>query len=99
MEDGNQFLTSHGLNLEMLSELDQSTKEEYKLLFTPLTIVINENGVDEKVWLGAFSSETREDVTRYFGISLSEMPNLNGQETSVNFKPERPLDFVNSINP
>ncbi len=98
MEEGNQFLTSHGLNLEMLSDLETSTKEEYKLFFTPLTIVINENGVVEKVWLGAFNSETRKDVERYFGISLVDMPNLNGQETSVNISPERLLDSVNSIN-
>jgi hypothetical protein len=98
VNDGSQFLTSNGLNFETLSNLDPSTKEAYKLFFTPLTIVIDENGIVEKVWPGAFSSEMKEDVARYFGISLVDIPNLNGQETSANIKAERLLDSVNSIN-
>lgn len=66
----NSFLTSNGLKVDALVDLDAETREAYKLFVTPLTIVVDNNGKVERIWPGAFSKEAKDDVEKYFDISV-----------------------------
>lgn len=63
------FLTSQGLSLETLVDVDAATSEAYKLTLTPQTIVIDNNGKVERIWPGTFGKETKLEVEKYFGVS------------------------------
>jgi peroxiredoxin len=65
------FLKAKELRLETFADLDARTKEAYKLSITPLTIVIDHNGVVEKIWPGIFNQEAKTDVENYFGIAVA----------------------------
>ena len=66
----NSFLSSNGLNLEALVDIDAETRAAYKFSLTPLTIVIDNTGKVEKVWPGAFNQQSKQEVEKYFGISV-----------------------------
>ncbi len=56
--------------LPLISEPDINDRLEYRLFDTPQTIVVDEDGQVEKVWLGAMSGPMQREVESYFGISL-----------------------------
>ncbi|HMO82183.1 MAG TPA: hypothetical protein PKD24_15450 [Pyrinomonadaceae bacterium] len=57
------------LKIETFVDLDTNTKEAYKLFVTATTLVIDKAGKVEKIWVGAFNSETKSSVEEYFDIS------------------------------
>jgi peroxiredoxin len=58
-----------GLPLRVLFSEDDVLRE-YKLGATPLTLVVNENGIVEKVWPGLWSRVMIAEVNSYFGSAL-----------------------------
>jgi peroxiredoxin len=64
------FLGSSGLDIETFVDIDNETREGYKLSLAPQTIVIDSRGRVERIWPGNFSQETKQEVERYFGISV-----------------------------
>lgn len=68
----NAFLASNGLSLQSFIEIDAETTKAFKLTITPQTIVVGSDGKVEKVWPGAFNSETKAEVEKYFGISVMD---------------------------
>ncbi|MBC8028917.1 MAG: TlpA family protein disulfide reductase [Pyrinomonadaceae bacterium] len=66
----NSFLTSNGLSLDTLVDIDVETRGAYKLSLTPLTIVIDNHGKVEKIWPGAFNQQSKQEVEKYFGFSV-----------------------------
>lgn len=56
--------------LPLIAEPDINDRLEYRLFDTPQTIVVDEDGQVEKVWLGAMSGPMQQEVESYFGISL-----------------------------
>jgi peroxiredoxin len=66
-----EFLKSHGIDLEVLADVDAETRRAYRLNLTPLTIVMDSGGNVERVWPGVFK-ESKPEVERYFGISLMD---------------------------
>jgi peroxiredoxin len=69
----NSFLTSNGLRLETLVDIDAETRAAYKFSMTPLTIVIDSKGNVERIWPGAFNQQGKQEVEKYFGISLDDV--------------------------
>lgn len=66
------FLTTYGLQSEVLTNLSSQTRAAYQLSLTPLTIVVNAQGKVEKIWPGAFNDEMKSEAERYFGVSLTD---------------------------
>jgi len=55
--------------------MDVSTMEikdaaKWKLQETPVTVVIDKNGVVEKVWVGNWNESAKDSVQEYFGVKL-----------------------------
>ena len=66
--------------LPLIAEPDVNDRIEYRLFDTPQTIVVDEDGQVEKVWLGAMSGQMQQDVESYFGISL---PGITDEPTGL----------------
>ena len=61
----NAFLKTNDLDLESFAGLDSAFKNRYGLHETPLTILINQSGDIEKVWVGLPDNGTAEDARNY----------------------------------
>lgn len=56
--------------LPLIAEPEPNDRLQYRLFDTPQTIVINRQGIVEKLWLGAMSGPALADVESYFGVTL-----------------------------
>lgn len=66
-----EFVREHGLGkAEVIVEPDPRDLLTYKLQLTPQTILVDSNGVVKKNWMGAFSSEGRQEIESTLGIHL-----------------------------
>ena len=63
-----QYPSLNGLPTIAEPHLDDRLR--YRLFDTPQTIVIDGEGVVEKVWLGAFGGRLQQDVEAYFDVVL-----------------------------
>ena len=50
--------------------LDDDFLEKNKLVTTPLTVILSEHGIVEKVWFGLWSTKIVADVNATFGTSI-----------------------------
>lgn len=72
-----QYLVSNGVIQDFPNRtpkiifLDDESLEKNKLVTTPLTVVLNEEGVVEKVWFGLWNPKIVKDVNRTLGTSIS----------------------------
>lgn len=56
--------------LPLIAEPEPNDRLQYRLFDTPQTIVVNRQGVVEKLWLGAMSGSALAEVESYFGVAL-----------------------------
>ena len=71
----NEYMKSAGyLNTKKLAKSlfsDSETLQKYKLNGTPATLVIDENGIVEKVWTGLWDKTKIAEVEAYFRITIN----------------------------
>jgi hypothetical protein len=46
--------------------------QKAKLLATPVTVVVNNKGIVEKVWTGMWQSNDINSASKYFALNFSE---------------------------
>lgn len=59
------------MNSSLLStvQITPTIEKDYKLSFTPTTIVINDDGVVEKIWIGKWDAKVKKEAYSYFNLS------------------------------
>ncbi len=73
-EGAQEFLDAHRIQgLPVIAELDPRTRVEYKLSSTPQTIVIDDRGKVERIWVGALTGSSKSEAERYFRVELPEL--------------------------
>ncbi len=70
-----QYQAMSGMPMIVDPHLDDRLR--YRLFDTPQTIVIDSNGVVEKIWLGALGGRLQQDVESYFDLALPGVSNLS----------------------
>lgn len=60
--------------MPVIADLEIQGRLDYKLLDTPQTLVIDDHGRVEKVWVGALSGSRRTEAERFFGTTLPGLP-------------------------
>lgn len=53
--------------------IDAEDAQEAKLLVTPITIVVDNKGVVEKVWAGMWQTKDIDSASKYFALNFSEI--------------------------
>ncbi len=56
--------------LPIIADLHLEDRLRFRLFDTPQTIVIDSDGVVEKIWLGALGGRMKQDAESYFGVTL-----------------------------
>ena len=49
-------------------KLPQNIEKEYKLSLTPTTVIISENGIVEKIWVGKWDDKTKKEAYSYLNL-------------------------------
>jgi peroxiredoxin len=57
--------------LEVLS-IPPDAAQRYKFIMTPITLVINQNGVVERAWTGMWKDNSLASASKYFALNLAE---------------------------
>jgi hypothetical protein len=65
-----QYLAEHGVNLEVVEGVSESTAEAYKLNGTPQTVVASIEGIVTHEWRGAFTPRIERQLEELFGVTL-----------------------------
>ena len=66
-----EFAARHRLSdILIIAKPDSSAREQYGLGFVPQTVVVNNDGVVEKVWPGALGTARRAELERYLGLGV-----------------------------
>jgi hypothetical protein len=73
-QDLSDYLAERPTAAQVFMEPSSDTVKTYGLGATPTTIVLNANGVVERVWVGAFTGTTRTEVEELFGVRLPDIP-------------------------
>ncbi|MEM7583644.1 MAG: redoxin domain-containing protein [Acidobacteriota bacterium] len=63
--------------MPMIADPHLDDRLRYRLYDTPQTIVIDSNGVVEKIWLGALGGRVQQDVEAYFALALPGVSDLS----------------------
>jgi peroxiredoxin len=66
---GQQKLT----DIPIISEVDPKSRVSYEMNVTPQTILINSDGVVEKLWIGVLSPDERNEVEQSLGLKLQDI--------------------------
>lgn len=66
--EGAAFANTVGLASEVVLNLDSSTRNAFKLNITPLTIVVDNNGNVDKIWMGALSERDKSELEKFLGL-------------------------------
>ncbi|MGQ0540673.1 MAG: hypothetical protein ACT4O9_02335, partial [Blastocatellia bacterium] len=53
--------------------INSEEAQNAKLLATPITIVVNNRGVVEKVWTGMWQTNDIDSANKYFALNLSNI--------------------------
>ena len=66
-----EYLGRHQLgSIPVLAELDPKSRVAYNLMVTPQTILINSQGVAERVWTGMITDKEKREVEEALGVRL-----------------------------
>jgi hypothetical protein len=64
------YLKTKLQGVPVYSNLESSTTEAYRFGGTPETILVANDGTVIKVWKGAYTGETLQDIEKYFRVRL-----------------------------
>lgn len=72
VSEGNDKFYELGVfhDVPMIMLTGQQELSDFKLHSTPQTIVVDEVGNAEEIWIGAFNLDQEADIERYFGLDL-----------------------------
>ena len=73
-----EYLRTLGCESLPVAFLPNTIQQGYKLSFTPITLVIDNNGRVEKAWAGLWNSETAGAASSSLGLPLSKRLNEGG---------------------
>lgn len=84
--DARDYVRLHNLPFPLYAAVAESSREAYRMIGTPQTIVI-ENGVVVASWIGAYAGSRQQELQTKFGIALpgilSESTEIAGSTTRV----------------
>jgi len=66
------YLRSAGCESMPVAFLPSSIQQSYKLIFTPITIVVDNNGRVEKIWPGLWDNDTIASANSSLGLEISK---------------------------
>lgn len=67
-----EYLVSHPMPFEIFSGVEPRAIESYNLAGTPRTLVIASDGTVVRNWEGAYAGDLRDEVERFFDVSIPE---------------------------
>ncbi|MEM7585388.1 MAG: hypothetical protein AAF560_18505 [Acidobacteriota bacterium] len=66
-----KYLSENNLSeITLVQQPAPQDRKEYKMNTTPMTLVVGNGGVIEKVWAGAFWPHQQKEVENFFGVEL-----------------------------
>lgn len=75
-----EYVRANSLAMPIYVLQDRNTRKALRVIATPETILVSQNGVVQKVWMGAWSGRHAKEIEQQFGVTL---PAVDDQTNTI----------------